>query len=126
MVAGSDGKAISQCKLELHPEKTKVVYCKDEKRRGNYPNEKFDFLGFTFRPRLAKFREGKYGVNFSPAVSEEAAKNHADTPFRSWRFHRRSDKSCQIYPTCIIRLSGVGSTIMAVTISQPYILFVTN
>jgi RNA-directed DNA polymerase len=85
-------RRLSQCKLELHPEKTKVVYCKDDKRRDNYPNEKFDFLGFTFRPRLTKFREGKYGVNFSPAVSEEAAKTMRHT-IRSWRFHRRSDKN---------------------------------
>ena len=85
-------RRLSQCKLELHPEKTKVVYCKDDKRRDNYPNEKFDFLGFTFRPRLTKFGEGRYGVNFSPAVSEEAAKTMRHT-IRSWRFHRRSDKS---------------------------------
>ncbi len=85
-------KRFSRCKLELHPEKTKVVYCKDDKRSGHYPNEKFDFLGFTFRPRLTKFREGKYGVNFSPAVSEEAAKTMRHT-IRGWRFHRRSDKS---------------------------------
>jgi RNA-directed DNA polymerase len=86
------GKRLSQCRLELHPEKTKVVYCKDEKRSGHYPDEKFDFLGFTFRPRLAKFREGKYGVNFGPAVSAEAARTMRHT-IRSWRVHRKSDKS---------------------------------
>jgi RNA-directed DNA polymerase len=64
------GKRLEQCKLELHSEKTKIIYCKDDKRRGSYSDEKFNFLGFTFRPRLTKFREGKYGVNFSPAVSE--------------------------------------------------------
>ncbi len=85
-------KRLSQCRLELHPKKTKVVYCKDGMRRGHYPNEKFDFLGFTFRPRLTKFREGKYGINFSPAVSGEAAKAMRQT-IRSWRLHRRSDKS---------------------------------
>ena len=86
------GRRLSQCRLELHLEKTKVVYCKDDQRSGHYSNEKFDFLGFTFRPRLTKFREGKCGVNFSPAVSEEAAKIMRHT-IRSWRFHRRSDKS---------------------------------
>jgi RNA-directed DNA polymerase len=65
-------RRLAQCKLELHPEKTKVVYCKDGDRGGHYPDEKFDFLGFTFRPRLAKFREGKYGVSFNPAVSAKA------------------------------------------------------
>ena len=39
------------CKLVLHPEKTKIVYCKDANRRGDFPNQSFDFLGFTFRAR---------------------------------------------------------------------------
>src|SRR6202140_5678073 len=60
---------LKECGLELHPEKTKVVYCKDEDRRRTYPNEKFDFLGYTFRPRRSKNRRGKYFINFSPAVS---------------------------------------------------------
>jgi len=85
-------RRLAQCKLELHPEKTKVVYCKDGDRGGHYPNEKFDFLGFTFQPRLTKFREGKYGVNFSPAVSAKAIKSMRST-IRSWRLHRQSDKS---------------------------------
>jgi len=59
---------LAQCGLQLHPEKTKIVYCKDDDRRGNYPNEKFDFLGFTFRPRRAKNRWGKFFVTFSPAM----------------------------------------------------------
>jgi RNA-directed DNA polymerase len=49
-------KRLLGCKLELHPKKTKLVYCKDDQRRGNYPEQKFDFLGYTFRPRLAKTR----------------------------------------------------------------------
>jgi RNA-directed DNA polymerase len=85
-------RRLAQCMLELHPEKTKVVYCKDGDRRGHYPNEKFDFLGFTFRPRLAKFWEGKYGVNFSPAVSAKAMKSMRAT-IRGWCLHRQSDKS---------------------------------
>ena len=40
----------AECGLTLHPEKTKIVYCKDDDRRGDYPNQKFDFLGYTFRP----------------------------------------------------------------------------
>lgn len=48
-------------KLELHPEKTKIVYCKDEARRGKYPNYKFDCLGFEFRPRWVRNnRRGAY------------------------------------------------------------------
>src|SRR6266498_5183727 len=45
---------LRECRLELHPEKTKIVYCKDEDRQGNYPSQKFDFLGYTFRPRKSK------------------------------------------------------------------------
>jgi RNA-directed DNA polymerase len=44
---------LKQCGLEAHPEKTKVVYCKDSNRAGSHRNEQFDFLGFTFRPRKA-------------------------------------------------------------------------
>jgi hypothetical protein len=42
----------------------KVVYCKDDDRRRTYPNEKFDFLGYTFRPRRSKNRRGKFFINF--------------------------------------------------------------
>ena len=44
-------RALTECRLELHPTKTKIVYCKDGKRKGTYPNVKFDFLGYEFRPR---------------------------------------------------------------------------
>jgi RNA-directed DNA polymerase len=85
-------KRLAQWKLELHPAKTKIVYCRDGWRRGSYPNEKFDFLGFTFRPRLAKSRQGRFCVVFVPAVSDEAAKEMRRT-IRGWRLHRWSDKS---------------------------------
>lgn len=83
---------LKQCGLELHPDKTKIVYCKDTCRKGNYPNEKFDFLGYTFRPRLAKNRYGKFFVSFLPAVSNEAAKSIRRT-IRGWRIHRMTEKS---------------------------------
>ena len=83
-----------QCRLELHPEKTKIVYCKDENRRGTDPNRKFDFLGYTFRPRESKSRRGKFFVNFSPAISDRAAKALRDE-IRSWRLQSRSNKSIQ-------------------------------
>ena len=75
-----------------HPQKTKVVYCKDDDRRGSYRNEQFDFLGYTFRARRSKSRWGKYFVNFTPAVSNAAAKAMRRT-LRSWALHNRSDKS---------------------------------
>jgi RNA-directed DNA polymerase len=87
-------RRLVQCRLELHPEKTKIVYCKDGTRGGRYGNEKFDFLGYTFRPRTSKTRSGKYFINFSPAVSNKATKKMW-RDMRSWRFHRRSDKSLE-------------------------------
>src|SRR3954470_9918875 len=82
----------AECGLTLHPEKTKIVYCKDDDRRGDYPNRKFDFLGYTFRPRLARRRAGKIGVSFSPAVSTKALKAIRQT-VRRWSLQERSDKS---------------------------------
>jgi RNA-directed DNA polymerase len=72
-VTRSIGARLKRCKLELHPDKTKIVYCNDDDRRGSYPNEKFDFLGYTFRARRSKNRWGKCFINFSPAVSNQAA-----------------------------------------------------
>jgi RNA-directed DNA polymerase len=82
----------ADCGLTLHPEKTKIVYCKDDDRRGTYPNQKFDFLGYTFRPRLSRRRRDTFGVSFSPAASDKALKAIRHT-VRSWRLHERSDKT---------------------------------
>jgi RNA-directed DNA polymerase len=84
----------TECRLELHPQKTKMVYCKDEDRRGSYPNERFDFLGYTFQARRSKNRWGKYFVNFSPAASAEATRDFR-RELRRWRLHTRSDKSLE-------------------------------
>lgn len=79
------------CKLELHPDKTRIVYCKDDDRRGNYPEIKFDFLGYTFRPRCSKNRYGKYFINFTPAVSNKSCKAMRQV-IRGWRIHLKPDK----------------------------------
>lgn len=65
---------LTLCKLELCPEKTKIVYCKDTNRSGQYPIQSFDFLGYTFRPRSSRRRDGRFFVSFSPAVSRKALK----------------------------------------------------
>jgi RNA-directed DNA polymerase len=66
---------LAECRLELHPTKTKIVYCKDRKRKGKYPNVKFDFLGYCFRPRLVeRFRDHALFCGFNPAVSPSAMK----------------------------------------------------
>ena len=59
--------------LELHPDKTKVVYCKDGKRRGGSEHTSFEFLGYTFRARRASGRRGRF-VGFLPAMSQKAMK----------------------------------------------------
>ena len=84
-------RRLGECGLELHPDKTKIVYCKDEDRRGNPRNQSFDFLGYTFRPRLSKSKYGKHFVNFLPAVSSKAA-TRIRREIRSWKIHLRSDK----------------------------------
>ena len=86
------GERFAECCLELHPQKTRVVYCKDDDRRGQYPDHSFDFLGFTFRPRRSKNRWGKSFINFTPAVSNKSAKAMR-SKMRSWGLHNRSDKS---------------------------------
>lgn len=85
---------LTDCGLALHPDKTKIVYCKDTRRRGDYPRHKFDFLGYTFRPRKSKNRRGEYFVSFSPAVSNKAATAIRRT-MRRWALHQRSDKSLE-------------------------------
>ena len=88
-------KRFLECKLQMHPEKTKIVYCKDGRRRGNHENEKFDFLGFTFRPRRVKSHyNNSFFTGFNPAVSNKATKSMRDR-IRSWKFQRMSDKSIE-------------------------------
>jgi hypothetical protein len=66
---------LAECRLEMHPTKTKIVYCEDKKRKGTYPNVKFDFLGYCFRPRLVRrFRDNTLFCGFNPAVSSSAMK----------------------------------------------------
>lgn len=84
----------AECGLELHPEKTRIVYCKDDDRKEAYPVTSFDFLGYTFRPRRSKNRWGKYFINFSPAVSNKAGKAIRQE-VRSWNLPVRSDKALE-------------------------------
>lgn len=85
-------KRLHDCGLEMHPEKTKIVYCKDDDRMEKHPVTSFDFLGFTFRPRRSKNRWGKHFINFSPAMSAQAGKAIRQE-VRRWKLHLRSDKS---------------------------------
>lgn len=74
---------LKECGLELHPEKTKIVYCKDSNRPGDFEPFTFDFLGYTFRPRLVPNTRGALFVGFNPAMSRKAAKAVRDT-IRGW------------------------------------------
>ena len=65
---------MAECNLELNLEKTAIVYCKDDQRKGDHPKVKFDFLGFTFQPRLVKTRNGHLFVGFNPGMIQRAAK----------------------------------------------------
>jgi hypothetical protein len=80
----------AECKLGLHPQKTKIVYCKDANRQGNHPDQSFDFLGYTFRPRGARNRSGELFVSFAPAVSAKAIKAMR-LVLRRWKLPHRGD-----------------------------------
>jgi RNA-directed DNA polymerase len=85
------GVRMEEVGLQLHPDKTRVVYCKDSNRKGSAEFEQFTFLGYEFRPRLAKgAKDGVFFVSFSPAVSRDALTRIRHT-IRGWRIHRRSD-----------------------------------
>lgn len=89
-------KRFFECGLELHPEKTKIVYCKDGKRKESYPNISFYFLGYTFKPRLCENRRDNIlFISFTPAASKRAQKPmRAKT--RKLRIRNRTDLSLDV------------------------------
>jgi len=86
-------KAISdrmeQVGLRLHPDKTRVVYCRDGRRRGSYEHTSFTFLGFEFRQRRARNKHGQQFSSVLPAISKEALKR-LNEEVRSWRLHNKT------------------------------------
>ena len=84
------GERLRECGLELHPEKTRIVYCRDINRQGTYPVIQFTFLGYTFRPRKAVDKYGRVYVNFSPGVSRDALKAMRQT-VRGWHLQLKCD-----------------------------------
>jgi RNA-directed DNA polymerase len=81
-----------ECGLEIHPDKTKIVYCQDVNRTGSYEIVRFEFLGFDFRPRKAVDKYGRIYVNFSPAVSRSSLKA-MHRKMRSWHIQLKNGKS---------------------------------
>ena len=83
------GTRMEQVGLRLHPDKTRIVYCKDGTRRGSYEHTSFTFLGFTFRARSARSRNGANFTGFLPAISKDAFKKIGGE-VRRWRIHHRT------------------------------------
>lgn len=81
-------KRLSECKLTVHPEKTKIVYCKDAKRTEEHELIEFDFLGYTFRPRMVRCKDGSYFLSYTPAISKKAKKAIKDR-IRGWKIYRK-------------------------------------
>lgn len=71
-------RRFQECGLQLHPDKTRIVYCKDGNRKSKYKNTTFEFLGFAFRPRLVKANKGYLFVSFTPSASEKSLKSMHD------------------------------------------------
>jgi RNA-directed DNA polymerase len=82
---------LRRCKLEAHPDKTRIVYCRDDNRPQGHAHVQFDFLGYSFKPRGAKNRKGVRFTGFLPAISAKAAKAVV-TEVRGWGIHLMSDK----------------------------------
>ncbi len=85
---------LRDCKLEMHPEKSRIVYCRDINRPNEYPVTQFTFLGYCFRPRKAVDKYGRVYVNFAPAVSREALKAMRQM-VRGWHIQLKCDKSLE-------------------------------
>jgi len=86
------GDRMVEVGLQLHPDKTRIIYCRDGQRRGSSEHTAFTFLGYTFRARKNRSRHGHLFWAFDPAVSKDALKRMG-RELRSWRLHTRSDLS---------------------------------
>jgi RNA-directed DNA polymerase len=83
------GERMRQVGLQVHPDKTRIVYCTDNNRRGSFEHTSFTFLGYTFRPRKARDKHGQAFCSFQPAVSKEALVKMGAV-VRSWALHQRT------------------------------------
>jgi RNA-directed DNA polymerase len=99
-------KQLQQWKLQLHPDKTRIVYCKDGNRKGNWTPTEFDFLGYTFRQRPSRNPNGQKFMGFLPAISDKARKAKAQE-IRQWKLQRRTDLSIeQLAELCNEQIRG--------------------
>lgn len=81
-----------QCGLEVHPDKSGIVYCKDVHRTGDYPRITLDFLGYTFRPRRCVDTRGWVHPNYLPAISRSSLKE-INRCLRSWHIPLKNEKT---------------------------------
>jgi len=91
-VVAAIAERMEQVGLRLHPGKTRIVYCKDGKRRGSYEHVSFTFLGFTFQQRRARSKSGRQFSSVLPAISKDALKK-IGAEVRSWRLHLRTGRT---------------------------------
>jgi hypothetical protein len=92
VVVAAIAERMEQVGLRLHLEKTKIVYCKDGKRRGSYEHTSFTFLGFTFRQRKVRDKNGRLFSSINPAISKDALKR-LNEEVRAWRVHLRTGQT---------------------------------
>jgi len=105
-VLGKIKTRMAACHLKLNDDKTRIVYCKDSNRKGSHEHERFDFLGYTFRPRRARNGRGELFTSFTPAVSNDAAKAIRRT-IRRWRIHLWTGSNLsEIARTCNVIVRG--------------------
>lgn len=94
-ILGKLNQRMKECKLELHPKKTKIIYCKDKDRTKEYPITEFDFLGYTFRRIFIKDSLGRLQFNFLPSVSKKSTKGFRDK-IKAMRIHRFTGSKIEI------------------------------
>lgn len=106
---------LAACGLTMHPEKSKIVYCKDSNRTKAYPSVQFTFLGFTFRPREAQSHQNRRFTSFLPAVSSAAIKRMREV-VRGWQWSRRSTATLDELAEQCMQSFVVGGITMVLSI----------
>jgi RNA-directed DNA polymerase len=115
-VRGRIAARMQEVGLRLHPDKTRIVYCKDGRRRAEHEHTSFTFLGYAFRARGARGKNGRNLTGFLPAISAEARKAKG-AELRRLRIHRRTDLSLDDLARWlnlaagIVRCRGFGYTV---------------
>jgi len=114
------------CGLRRHPTKTEIVYCKDNRRRGDYPNVTFDFLGYQFRPRrVANSQRTEFFCGYTPVVSPGALKSIRAT-IRSLNIPRQTPGTLAESPSRLIRSFAGGSVTTVASVLRPWPLWLTT